>query len=145
MSNIKHLPTICLPEKDEGGYAWSSWTWWGKTTFLFLEEFGAQGGVLMVRMGTTNCGGGSYSKLHLMWKPPRKALKTTGRCPLAGWKPKPVIFIVEKLWKILKIPQNKQKTDFNDFLFLATDNYPIGKSQLPVKVHVLAFFCREET
>ena len=53
-------------------------------TFLLLEEFGAQGGVLMVRTRTTNCGGGSHSKLHLMWKPPRRALKATGGYPLAG-------------------------------------------------------------
>ena len=59
MSKIKHWPTLCLPEKDEVGYALSSWTWWEKTTFLFLEEFGAQGGVLMVRMMTTNWSGQS--------------------------------------------------------------------------------------
>lgn len=63
LSNIKHWPTLSLPEKDEGGYAWSSWTWWEKTTFLLLEEFGAQGGGLMVRMGTTNWRGQSLKAL----------------------------------------------------------------------------------
>ena len=70
------------------GYSRVGCWWW---------EWGPQTGV------------GSHSKLHLMWKPPRKALKATGGYAVAGWKAKPVIFIVEKLRTILKIPQNKQK------------------------------------